>query len=266
MKRTLLLTFAALCSFCACTSQHGVGIVAHRGYWKCEEGGMSHNSIAALKAACEHGFWGTEFDVNMTSDGQLLVYHDGEIEGKRINFTPKAEFDHVRLPNGEPIPTLDEYLAMAENYPKTKLVLELKWHDAALEHQAVDAVVASLKAHGLFTPERVMFISFSLSECGLFAQAAPGFTIQYLGSDRDFDALNENGVNGIDMYFPTFLGDPKWKEGARANGYGINVWTVDGKDDIRRCIGEGIDFLTTNEPELARSILKDMDGVKELKI
>ncbi len=265
MKNIFMLTVAALCGFCACAPKHEVGIVAHRGYWNCAEGGMSHNSIASLKAACEHGFWGTEFDVNMTSDGELLVYHDSEIEGKRINFTPKAEFDHVRLPNGEPVPTLDEYLTVAQNYPKTKLVLELKWHDAALEQQAVDAVVASLKAHGLFTPERVMFISFSLSECNRLAKAAPGFTVQYLNDDcDDFNILTANGVNGIDMYFPTFLGDPKWKEGARANGYGINVWTVNGEEDIRRCVGEGVDFITTDNPELARTVLAGTDGVKEL--
>ncbi len=266
MKKMMCIALAAVCGLSACAPKHQVGIVAHRGYWNCPEGGMSHNSIASLKAACEHGFWGTEFDVNMTSDGELLVYHDGEIEGRRINFTPKAEFDHFRLPNGEHIPTLDEYLSVAQNYPKTKLVLELKWHDAALEQQAVDAVVASLKAHGLFTPERVMFISFSLSECRRMAEAAPGFTVQYLSDDcDDFDTLAANGVNGIDLYFPSFLADSKWKDGALSHGFGINVWTVNGEDDIRRCLEAGIDFITTDNPELARTVLSKTDGMKEFK-
>ena len=37
----------------------GVGIVAHRGYWNCEAGGFARNSIAALKAAQDAGFWGS---------------------------------------------------------------------------------------------------------------------------------------------------------------------------------------------------------------
>lgn len=266
MRKIFLAPLAALLAFASCSTGHPVGIVAHRGYWNCEEGGMSHNSIASLKAACEHGFWGTEFDVNMTADGELLVYHDSEIGGKAINFSQKSDFDGFRLPNGERIPLLGEYLAVARDYPKTKLVLELKCHvTPELERRAVDAVVALLKEYGLFTPERVMFISFSLDECALFAQAAPGFTVQYLNSDKTFDDLDAAGVNGIDMFFGAYLGDPAWKEGAAEKGYSVNVWTVDGEEDIRRCIGSGIDQLTTDNPELARSILAGMEGYREAK-
>ena len=176
---------------------------------------MSHNSIASLKTACEHGFWGTEFDVNITADGQLLVFHDSEIDGKMICEHNKSEFDGYRLPNGEPIPLLDEYLALAKDWPETTLVLELKPHaDENQQQAAVDGIVSCLKSHGLFSPERVIFISFSMNECRLFAKAAPGFTVQYLGSDSDFETMKANGVNGIDMHLPAFLGDPKWKEDA----------------------------------------------------
>lgn len=267
MKKTLLI-MAAVCGLCACSSheEEGIGIVAHRGYWNCEEGGYSHNSIASLKAACEHGFWGSEFDVNLTSDNELLVYHDGEIEGKKICEHPKADFDYFRLKNGETIPTLDEYLIVAENYPKTKLVFELKPHADTLQQEtAVEKSIAALKAHGLFTPERVMFISFSLNQCRLLAEAAPEFTVQYLDTDNDFETLKANHVNGIDMHYKAFLGDPKWNEGARANGFSINVWTVNKDEWLRKCVEAKVDLITTNEPVLLRGILTDM-GVKEAKI
>ena len=62
----------------------------------------------------------------MTSDGELLIFHDAHIDGKRIDQTPYAEFKDYRLENGEPIPTLDQYLAQAKKYPKTVLVFEMK--------------------------------------------------------------------------------------------------------------------------------------------
>ena len=65
-------------------AQTKTGIVAHRGFWNCEEAGYAKNSVAALRCAQEAGFWGSEFDVNMTSDGVLLVYHDGNVEGVSI--------------------------------------------------------------------------------------------------------------------------------------------------------------------------------------
>ena len=261
-----MIMLAASSALCSCGGDRGIGIVAHRGYWNCEEGGFSHNSIASLKAAGEHGFWGSEFDVNMTADGQLLVYHDGHIDGKEINFFNKSEFDSFRLPNGEKVPTLAEYLEVAKAYPKMKLVFELKPHsNEELEERAVAASVAELKAMGFFNPERVMFISFSLNECRLLAAAAPGFTVQYLDKDHSFEEMNAAGVNGIDMHYKAFLGDPKWNEGARANGYSINVWTVNKEKYIRECIAAGVDLITTNEPELVRSILGETEGVRELK-
>lgn len=266
MKRVLLL-LAAVCGVWSCSSEPEIGIVAHRGYWNCEEGGMSHNSLASLKAACEHGFWGSEFDVNLTADNQLLVYHDSEIDGKKICEHNRADFDSVRLPNGEAIPTLDEYLDVAVTYPKTKLVLELKPHEDEMQQQtAVEGIVASLKAHGLFTPERVMFISFSLNQCRLLAEAAPKFTVQYLDTDKDFETMKTSGVNGIDMHYKKFLADPNWNEGARANGFSVNVWTVNKEEQIRKCIEARVDQITTNEPELLRTILAETEGVREARI
>jgi glycerophosphoryl diester phosphodiesterase len=69
-----------------------VGIVAHRGFWNCDEAGYAKNSIAALRCAQEAGCWGSEFDVNMTSDGVLLVYHDGNVEGVSIEKNPHSAF------------------------------------------------------------------------------------------------------------------------------------------------------------------------------
>ena len=83
-------------------------IGAHRGFWNCDETLHTGNSIASLKAAQDNGFWGSEFDVNMTLDEQLLVFHDSSIEGRRIEQNPASAFDYYRLKNGEKIPTLDE--------------------------------------------------------------------------------------------------------------------------------------------------------------
>ena len=46
----------------------GVGIVAHRGYWNCEEGGFARNSVAALKAAQKAAKAANSKDVNDAID------------------------------------------------------------------------------------------------------------------------------------------------------------------------------------------------------
>ncbi len=248
----------------AAKGKRQVGIVAHRGFWLCEAGGNSHNSIASLKAAQDGGFWGSEFDVNMTKDGVLMVFHDDAVAGMKFIEHNAAEFAEVRLPNGEKIPTLDEYLSQFEKNKKCRVVFELKFHPYELEETAVDKSIECLKAHGLFDPKQTIFISFSMHECMLFAQKCPGFTVQFLGSDPDPDVTFANGVNGVDTYFGTLYQKTDWYSKARANGMSVNVWTVDNKEDMRKMIEMGVDYITTNKPDVLRQLLKEMK-IKELK-
>ena len=93
MKKLILFALAAICIL-PLNAKHKrqVAIVAHRGYWACEAGGNSHNSIASLKAAQDLGVWGSEFDVNMTKDGELMVFHDDAVNGMKFAEHNASEF------------------------------------------------------------------------------------------------------------------------------------------------------------------------------
>ena len=137
MRKTIFIIMAAVAALsCAAPEAQAqkpkeIGIVAHRGFWNCEEAGYAKNSIAALRCAQEAGFWGSEFDVNMTSDGVLIVYHDSDVEGKKIENHPYSEFKDFKIANGEVIPTIDMFLEQGKKYPETMLVYELKPHSCA---------------------------------------------------------------------------------------------------------------------------------------
>ena len=93
MGKTILTAILTVLATTFCAAQpRGTAIVAHRGYWNCKKAGYTPNSVAALKCAQKAGFWGSEFDINMTSDGEILVFHDGEINGKKIDQHPYSEF------------------------------------------------------------------------------------------------------------------------------------------------------------------------------
>jgi len=266
--RSIILAALAAMTVVSCGSNeetHKVAVVAHRGYWNCEEAGFARNSVAALRCACEAGFWGSEFDVNMTQDEVLLVHHDGVIDGKRFSDYPASEFADVRLENGEPIPTLEDYLKTAQRYPNTKLVFELKEHPTPeLEDRAVELSVKMLEDYGLFDPERVMFISFSIHQCEQFAKVAPGFTIQYLEQDYTIEDIASRNINGVDTNYGYVLGNPEWYQAAREAGFSVNVWTVDDMDAAAQLIDLGVDQITTNNPSDLRDLLIEMDVTEEL--
>ena len=163
MRRLILVFTLIVASFTADAQKSkikGTGIVAHRGFWNCQEAGFARNSLAALKCAQEAGFWGSEFDVNMTSDGVLLVWHDNHVEGKRIEDHPYEDFEYFRLENGEPIPTIDQYLEQGKKYPETMFVYELKAHSCPeIEDKFIDITIQKLKEHDFLDPSKVIFIS-----------------------------------------------------------------------------------------------------------
>ena len=241
------------------------GIVAHRGFWNCEEAGYAKNSVAALRCAQEAGFWGSEFDVNMTSDGVLIVYHDSDVQGKKIEKHPYAEFKDFKIKNGETIPTIDQYLEQGKKYPETMLVYEMKPHSCAeVEDKFIELTIAKLTEHELLDPERVMFISFSFHICKELAKKLPGFTVQYLEGNKSPEEVNAEGINGIDYHYNVFNRKENWVADAQKLGMSVNAWTVNKEDNMKQMLGQGVNYLTTDNPLEARELMKTMK-IKELK-
>ena len=241
-----------------------IRIVAHRGYWNCEEAGYARNSVAALKCAQEAGLWGSEFDVNMTSDGVLLVYHDGSIGGKKIDRTPYSEFKDVRLENGERIPVIDDYLKQALKHPETVLVYELKEHSTQeIESELVERSAAKLREYGLYDPARVIFISFSKFICDKIAREMPEFICMYLRDDFGPDSLHEDGINGADYHYAVFGKHPDWLGRMRELGMFVNCWTVNETGDMQKMVGLGIDCITTDNPMELRQEIRKASAVEQ---
>ena len=261
----MILTLGFMLMPVAADAQKKAGIVAHRGFWNCEEAGYAKNSVAALRCAQEAGFWGSEFDVNMTSDGVLIVYHDSSIDGKKIEKYPYSEFKDIKIKNGETIPTIDQYMEQAKKGPKTMLVYELKPHSCAeVEDRFVELAIENLKKHGLLKPNRVMFISFSYHMCQVLAEKLPKFTVQYLGGKKSPADVNADKINGIDYHQGVFGKNPGWVKEAQDLGMSVNVWTVNKEAPMKEMFELGVDQLTTDQPLEAREVLKTL-GYKELK-
>lgn len=241
-----------------------IAIVAHRGFWKCEAAGMSENSIASLRAAQDAGLWGSECDIHITADDVVIVNHDPGIEGRKIATSTFAELEKFLLPNGERRPTLDEYLDQAARSRTTRLVIELKKQPSEdREDMLVAKTIAALKAHRLYDPNRVLFISFSKYMCDRIARLCPEFINQYLSADPVFDETPskyaDQGINGVDYHYKMFKAHPDWVKNAHERGMSVNAWTVNKEDDIRRMIECGVDAITTNEPLLVRSLLQELE-------
>jgi glycerophosphoryl diester phosphodiesterase len=128
--------------------------IAHRGLWSPD--GPPENSLGAFQAACAAGY-GIELDVQLSADGEAMVFHDDDLErmtgaaGRIADYTA-ADLGQMRL-NGsdERIPTLVEALvevghrAMVHVELKTPYgqvgPLEQRTHEVIMDHNGPVCVI-----------------------------------------------------------------------------------------------------------------------------
>ena len=267
MRANLLLLCAFVLSACACAPEPAVSVVAHRGFWNCEAAGFSQNSIASLRCAQEAGFWGSEFDVQLTSDDSLVVYHDAKIGDTLIVENPWSAIAGHRLPNGEKIPSLDEYLEQASACATTTLVFEIKETPSHERNILLtQKCVGALKAHGLYDPSRVIFISFCQDICEYLGENAPGFVTEALSEFYETpEDYVSRGINGVDLMQKFYLDKPELAAASMAAGLRTNVWTVNDMEQASQLMDMGVQEFTSDVPGEIRATIESK-GLKELKL
>lgn len=227
-------------------------VIAHRGFWKAE--GSAQNSLAALKKAAEAGLYGSEFDVQLTGDGVVIVNHDDTLAGKFISETPYAELRQVKLGNGEALPTLADYLEEGKRQD-IKLILEIKPHKTKeQEDEITSSVVKMVEDMGM--GGQIEYISFSMNICEQLTSLAPNSEIAYLQGDIAPEDIKAKGLTGIDYYYKVFEEHPEWVKEAQELGLKVNVWTVNETADMQKLIGMGVDYITTDQPLEAKTLVE----------
>ena len=119
--------------------------VAHRGLWT--PGGAPENSLAAFQAACASGY-GIELDVQLTADGEAVVFHDDRLE--RMTGREGRVRDHTAADLGgmalkgtdETIPTLADTLTLIGHRAMVFIELKTPFGDVGpLEKRVTEVLV-----------------------------------------------------------------------------------------------------------------------------
>lgn len=237
---------------------HQNPVVAHRGAWK--KNNHPENSIASLREAIRLKCTGTEFDIRMTADEVLIVNHDPDYHEMPIEKTNYSQLASVRLSNGEPLPTLENYLleGMKDN-PGTRLVLEIKPSPADAERGRQIAKKVFDLVDKLNAGSWASYISFDLEILKTIRNLDPKASTQYLKGELSPGQLKQNGITGLDYPFNIFRKNPVWIAEAKENKQSLNAWTVNSAEDLEWFTTQAFDFITTNEPELLFEVLKSRE-------
>lgn len=252
MKNSFLFSFFFLVLTAQLTAQTPK-LITHRGAWKNTE--APQNSIASLRAAAEQKAWGSEFDVHLTKDDVLVVNHDQDFYGIDIATSTYEELLAIKHPNGESIPTAEEYLREGKKHKKVKLIYELKTNKLGVD-RTLEAVRKSVDlVKKLKLRKQVEYIAFSYDACLEFKRLDKKAKVHYLNGDKSPAEIKEAGLTGIDYNLNVFKNNPSWIAESKNLKVKTNVWTVNKQEDMEYFIDQKIDFITTDEPELLKTLL-----------
>lgn len=237
-----------------------VEIIAHRG----ASAVYPENTMVAFDRALQLGATGIETDVQMSSDGRLVLIHD-----ETLNRTAGAEgwvkdaaYEHLRSLDagswfdeqfaGERIPSLEELLDLIRG-KNTLLNLELK--NGIVGYRGMEEkVVHAVREWGL--EEQVIISSFNHASLVKCKRLAPEIRTALLYMEklyRPYDYAAKLEASALHPY--------KWavtrEEVAAALAHGITVhpFTVNDPAEIRAMMDMGVQAIITDVPDVMAALM-----------
>ncbi len=212
--------------------------IGHRGV----SGTFFENSLEAFRAAVVGGLDGVELDIHATADGGLLVHHDPVVRGLgSIGSLRLAELRSARLPNGEPIPTLEEALAVLGNL---RVFVEIKALDPRFDAALLETL-ATFQAN-----ERLSVHSFDHRIVARLRRSAPWLGGGILSVSYPVDPPAELLGAGATAYWMLWdMIDAELVSAIHGASGQVIAWTVNDPSAAHGLAALGVDGLCGNYPD-----------------
>ena len=239
-----------------------MNVFGHRGF----SGEYPENTMLAFKKAVEAGCDGIELDVQLTRDLVPVIMHDEKVDRTTdgSGYVHDMTFDELRrLDCSYPdkfkgkfgrlqAPSLREYLEWMADEDGLITNIELKnsiYYYGGMEKMVIDMICE----YGL--EDRIILSSFNNASIVLCRQRdetiAGGFLVEKYVDNAGVYA----GSCDVQYYHPNqeYLTE-EHVINCSQNGVGVNVWTVNEKEDMRRMKKWGVNSVITNYPDRGREV------------
>lgn len=246
--------------------------VAHRG----GAGLAPENTLAAFRLGLEHAADAVELDVHLSLDGALIVMHDadarrttaraGEIsaltlaELRLLNAAATYKGHH---PGRQRIPTLDEVLELIRG--RARVQIEIKLRGDRKRYPGIESkVLETIKRYDMMADAVVISFNFptlhtiteiepQVQTCALISSAYLSRFARPRGAVLVAAHLAAQGFHwvGVNQNWMT----ARLLHALRARHFQVGVWTVNDPLAIRKFADMGMDFITSDRPDLLRRLI-----------
>jgi glycerophosphoryl diester phosphodiesterase len=233
-------------------------VYGHRGVVS----GVPENTLLAVEQALAQGADGIEFDVQLSQDGAIVVFHDVSLERMTAGHDNRliadvSEFDLCRIPLGQgaTIPRFRDVLTWADPLD-VYLNIELKADAfsaskllAALSREIFNCASDAVKSRLLFSSFSAEIIDFARE------RSWPWPLAQLLGAGES-DQFNVDAVSSCGIHAHLSLMNEVALRKCQTRKTFINVWTVNSAQEAKRLACASIDGIITDEPQLVRGAIE----------
>lgn len=227
--------------------------VAHRGL----AGLYPENTMIAFEKCLEYNPEAIEMDVQMTKDGELVVFHDEEVSrctGAKgwVKDMTLAEMRELDPSNGfdihdQKVPTLDEYFDLVQDKDLVTFV-ELK--NSFITYDGMEEkVLECIDRHNL--REKVIIYSANHYSVMKFKAMAPDIEICFPFDNWIFDYGEYCEKRNVTITIPYhFALTQEIMDDFHKHSVKVYPWTVDEPEEMRRMLDMGADGMLTNRVDL----------------
>jgi glycerophosphoryl diester phosphodiesterase len=218
-------------------------VVGHRG----AAGLAIENSMAAFQQALTLGVDAVEMDIRLTSDGQIILWHDDSLsrlgDDRQISDLTAAQCRALQLEDGQPIPMLEDVLEALAG--RVALCIELKQPDMTRQL----ALLLSRFADRLATKE-CQIISFFHHALVEVKQQLPWVKIgPILAGVPEGLAAFATDIGADLAHLCIHFLTPELVDDAHRRGIRVFGWTANEPSHIIRALALGLDGITSDYPD-----------------
>jgi glycerophosphoryl diester phosphodiesterase len=215
------------------------------------------NTMQAFEYAVDLGYRYLETDVQVTSDGVLVAFHDNDLQrtcGRpgKISELPWSEVSKALVDGKAPIPLLDDLLGA---WSDVRVNIDCK--TAA----AIDPLVDSLRRTNSL--HKVCLAAFSDSRLKRLRTALGADLCSSLGPIElamlRFGLLRHTPALAAQVpvkQWPLTVVNRAFVERSHRLGLQVHVWTIDDAPEIERLLDLGVDGIMTDRPLILRQVLE----------
>lgn len=244
--------------------------VAHRGGAAL----APENTLAAFQRGIEANADVLEMDIHLSSDGVIMVMHDPLLKrttghaGEIADYTllELKQFDAAlfsvdrALYAFQPIPTLEDVLKLIQKEQRTVgLQIEIKLKANESRYEGIERhLIDLLRTYDMI--DRTIVISFDFPTLQDIRMLEPAMkrgaliSKKYMtSSTRQGNAFIASDIKGLHVEYVginyNYL-SAKLYQAFRAEKLGVGVWTVNDAATMKKMLAMGVDFITTDDPDL----------------